>query len=225
VNDREEDGRGDREGREDRDQADPNPADPAGRGEFADRVYQPAEDSELLANAACEAIEPDDRVLDVGTGSGYIATRASETGARVVGADRNPHACRQARRNGIEVVRMDLASAFGGETFDVVLFNPPYLPTEPNSEFDEASDDWMAVALSGGETGRAVIEPFINGVGRVLRPDGFALVLASSLAGLEAIETRVHEASFESEEVAEESHFFERLVVLKLLATEAAPNR
>lgn len=183
---------------------------------FADRVYQPAEDSALLADVACREVTATQRVLDVGTGSGYVAARVAETGARVIGADLNPHACRQARTNGIDVVRADLTSAFRGNSFDVVLFNPPYLPTDP----EEAGEDWMEVALSGGETGRAVVEPFLDDVGRVLRPDGTVLLLVSSLTGLDATEARAHKAGFRIERIAKESHFFERLVVLKLLPSD-----
>jgi release factor glutamine methyltransferase len=182
--------------------------------DFADHVYQPAEDSALLADAACEGIDAAQRVLDVGTGSGYVAARAAETGARVVGSDFNPHACQQARENDIEVVRTDLVSGFAECVFDVVTFNPPYLPTKP----EERSDDWMERALSGGETGRAVITPFVDAVSRVLRPGGVVFVLVSSLTGLDEVEARARKAGFETEEVAEESHFFERLVVLKLVA-------
>jgi release factor glutamine methyltransferase len=77
----------------------------------------------------------------------------------------------------------------------------------------------MDVALSGGETGRAVIEPFLDTVSRVLRPGGIVLMLVSTLTGLDDIEIRAREAGFEVEQVAEESHFFERLVVLKLVAS------
>lgn len=197
--------------------------------EFADRVYQPAEDSALLAGAAYDEIDATHRVLDVGTGSGYVAARVAETGARVVGSDRNPHACRQAREHGIDVVLTDLVRAFGDGTFDAVLFNPPYLPAEPEAlpmgsdeedRTSEADEDWMELALSGGETGRAVVGPFLDGVSRVLRPGGVVFVLVSSLTGLDEVETRAREAGFESEAVAEESHFFERLVVLKLVQSD-----
>jgi release factor glutamine methyltransferase len=183
---------------------------------FEDVVYQPAEDSELLAEAAHGEIEASQRALDVGTGSGYVAARVAETGACVIGSDLNPHACRQAREHGLEVVRTDLVSGFGTEEFDVVLFNPPYLPTDPES----ASDDWMERALSGGESGRAVVEPFVGAVSRVLRPEGFVLVLVSSLTGLEEVESLAREAGFAVEEVSTESHFFEQLVVLKLSVSE-----
>jgi len=66
-------------------------------------IYQPAEDSHLLATVATEEITADERVLEVGTGSGYVAEHiAEETSASVVATDLNPHACRgpRARRRG-----------------------------------------------------------------------------------------------------------------------------
>jgi Methylase of polypeptide chain release factors len=49
-------------------------------------VYRPAEDSGLLADAAVDAAHG--RVLEVGTGSGWVAERvAAERGLRVVGSD------------------------------------------------------------------------------------------------------------------------------------------
>jgi release factor glutamine methyltransferase len=177
-----------------------------------DRVYQPAEDSDLLATAAVDDAAATDCVLDVGTGSGYVASEIAKTGAQVVGADRNPHACRQARENGIETVRTDLTAAFASRTFDLVTFNPPYLPTTP----DETVDDWMGMALSGGKTGRAVIEPFLTDVGRVLAPEGRVLLLVSSLSGVETITERATEAGFDATTVATDSFPFEKLSVLRL---------
>lgn len=177
-----------------------------------DEVYQPAEDSHLLATAATTEVTATDRVLDVGTGSGYVAGAVRETGACVVGADRNPHACRQARDAGIDAVRTDLTAGFRDGAFDLVTFNPPYLPTDP----DEERGDWMALALSGGESGRAVIDPFLADVGRVLAPEGRVLLLVSSLAGVETITEHAAEAGFETETVAAESFPFEQLSVLRL---------
>jgi release factor glutamine methyltransferase len=186
-------------------------------------VYQPAEDSDLLATAAREQVGPDDRVLEVGTGSGYVAGAVAATGARVVASDVNPHACRQAREDygppaepdggSIEVVRGDLTAPFRGRAFDAVLFNPPYLPTDPDAE----RDDWMATALSGGESGREVIERFLDDVGRVLAPDGFCLVLVSTLAGVDEVVALADAAGFGAAAVREESYPFETLSVLKLL--------
>lgn len=182
-------------------------------------VYQPAEDSRLLASVATERITASDRVLDVGTGSGYVAARiASETGAAVCASDVNPHACRRARANageeGIElpVVRGDLTRPFRADTFDRVVFNPPYLPADPDAE----RDDWMERALSGGESGRAVIEPFLDDVGRVLAPDGELLLLLSTLTGIEAVAAYAADRGLAAQTAREESYPFERLAVLSI---------
>ena len=180
-------------------------------------VYQPAEDSYLLADAACDRLadaEESDRVLEVGTGSGYVAGRIDEeTDARVVAADLNPHAVRQARDEGLEAVRADLVSPFADDAFGAVAFNPPYLPTDPDNEWD----DWMERALSGGEDGRAVIDPFLANVGRVLAPGGRVYLLVSSLTGVDEVVEEAGEHGFSAVAVADESFPFETLTVLELL--------
>lgn len=177
-------------------------------------VYEPAEDSELLATVACERIDGDQSILEVGTGSGYVAERiATETSARVVASDLNPHACRQARERGLEAVRADLVSPFADDTFDAVVFNPPYLPTDPDTEWD----DWMEVALSGGESGREIIDPFLETVGRVLAPEGVVYLLVSSLTGVETVVERASEAGFSAVALEDESFPFETLTVLLLV--------
>lgn len=182
------------------------------RGRDGD-VYQPAEDSGLLAEAARETVAGG-TVLEVGTGSGWVARQVADaTGARVVASDVNPHACRAARERGLAVVRGNLLTPFGAGAFDAVLFNPPYLPTDPENEWD----DWMEQALSGGESGRALIGPFLDDLPRVLAPGGHALLLVSSLTGFEAVLDLVADAGFGHERVVEESFPFETLTVLKLV--------
>jgi release factor glutamine methyltransferase len=182
-----------------------------------DDVYGAAEDSELLAAAAVERIEPDWRVLEVGTGSGYVGERvADRTGVDLVATDLNPHACGLARERGLAVVRADLVAPFAEDAFDAVLFNPPYLPTDPENEWD----DWMETALSGGESGRALIEPFLDTVGRVLAPEGVALLLVSSLAGYDDVVDRAEANGFAVSTVREESYPFEALSILRLNYSE-----
>jgi release factor glutamine methyltransferase len=179
------------------------------------RVYQPAEDSGLLAETAIEHARG--RVLEVGTGSGWVAERVVEAGVAdaVVASDVNPHACREARERAagrFEVVRADLLGPFRDGAFETVLFNPPYLPTDPAADFD----DWMEVALSGGESGRAVLDPFVDDVARVLAPGGRALVVVSSFTGLDAVRERAREQELSVETVRREPYPFETLSVLSL---------
>jgi release factor glutamine methyltransferase len=175
-------------------------------------VYQPAADSRLLAKTAVEYVDGG-LVCDVGVGSGYVARRlADETGAQVFGTDRSRPACEQAHDAGVSAVQANLVAPFPTGIFDAVVFNPPYLPTPSEREWDDPLE-W---ALSGGEDGRAVIEPFLHDVGRSLAPDGQVLLLVSTLTGVEAVRAIAAEAGLVGETVAEESHPFEQLVVLRL---------
>jgi release factor glutamine methyltransferase len=194
----------------------------ADRRDVETEVYQPAEDSHLLATGALETVDGDDRVLDVGTGSGYVAgSVAEETEADVVASDVNPHACEQARERAaaagvdISVVRADLVAPFRDDSFDAILFNPPYLPASE----DVDRDDWMKVALSGGESGRAVVDPFLDAVGRVLAPDGVVCLLVSTLTGFDEVTSRAEDRGFSAETIVEESYPFETLSVLALRRT------
>jgi len=176
-----------------------------------DAVYGASEDSHLLAEAAVEGATAGERAIDVGTGSGYVASALAEAGVEVVGTDLNPAACQEARDVGIPVARANLLDPFLADSFDLVTFNPPYLPSTPDTEWG----DWMQTALSGGEDGRAAVDPFLADVGRVLEDGGRALLLVSSLTGIEEVQEYAVEQGLESSIVAEESFPFERLVVLR----------
>jgi release factor glutamine methyltransferase len=180
-------------------------------------VYQPAEDSRLLAETVIDVIDANLCVLDVGTGSGYVAAHLrEEKNAEAVGIDLNPDACAQAYKAGVQTVRGDMFDPFCPNCFDIVVCNPPYLPTPPEHEWS----DWMERALSGGENGRAVVDPFLSGVGRVLREDGDVYLLISTLTGPEEVRSFATTQGLASEIVAEESHPFEKLLVVRFWPRE-----
>lgn len=174
-------------------------------------VYEAAEDSALLAAVATRSLDSPVRVLDVGTGSGYVARRLAAAGHDVVGSDVNPHACRRARAAGVPSVRCDLVAGFRDGVFDAVTFNPPYLPA-----VDANVGAWFDVAVTGGPSGRAVIDRFIGTVGRVLAANGRVFLLTSSLAGVEAVRDRAAAAGFASAVIEEDEHPGEVLCVLEL---------
>jgi release factor glutamine methyltransferase len=73
----------------------------------------------------------------------------------------------------------------------------------------------MEHALSGGEDGRRLVDPFLDTVGRVLAPGGAAYILVSSLTDPDAVREFAAEREFESERIASEKHPYEELVVLR----------
>ena len=176
-----------------------------------EEVYQPAEDTYLLLRAAqCEA-RPADGVLEIGCGSGFVSQELALRAKRLLATDINPHAVRAAKARGIEVIRADLFRGIKGE-FDLILFNAPYLPTEPA----ERTGQWIDYALDGGENGRQTVDRFIEDLAVHLRPGGRALLLISSLTGLAKVQRTAKSAGLTAQVVAEEGCFFERLYVLRL---------
>ncbi|WP_319378628.1 HemK2/MTQ2 family protein methyltransferase [uncultured Methanocorpusculum sp.] len=147
------------------------------------QIYFPAEDTYLLIKAARAEVKPEDRVLEIGTGSGAVAKSVAEITPQVLAVEINPHAARYAHEiNGIEVIRGDLIDPISGE-FDLILFNAPYLPTDPKEWFD----DWLEYALDGGTSGREVVEWFLREAPARLATFGRILLLISSLTGINEI--------------------------------------
>jgi release factor glutamine methyltransferase len=177
-----------------------------------DQVYPVREDSLLLLEAALGEVKPSDRVLDVGTGSGYIARRLVGKAAFIIATDVNPHACRIASSEGcgMGVARADLTAGLRGQ-FDLILFNPPYLPTKPG----ERINDWLEKALDGGESGREVIRRLLPDLPRVLAPGGRLLLVFSEVTGVEEVLALLRDAGFSAGIVRRNRVEGEDLLVVK----------
>lgn len=182
-----------------------------------DLVYEPAEDSFLLADAALEEAEPGMRVLEVGTGSGFVSAvlRANLKNVRIIATEINPHAARCAKENGVEVVRTDLFRGIKPRSpearFDLILFNPPYLPTSE----EEKVPGWLNYAFDGGTSGRETLERFFAGVRDHLGPGGRILVLISSITGVETVQEKMEGLGFAVDIVGRKKVSFEELVVVR----------
>jgi release factor glutamine methyltransferase len=109
------------------------------------------------------------------------------------------------------VIRCDLFSGIRGR-FDLILFNPPYLPTQP----EERIEDWLEIALDGGATGRETIARFAASVGGVLAPRGRILLLISSLTGLLDVQNLFAGHGFTAEVVRQQAVEGEALFVLRV---------
>jgi len=173
-------------------------------------VYEPCEDSFLLAQAALSIIHNSEKVLEVGCGSGIIsAVIKNNTQAKITGIDINPHAAKCTKDNGVDVIRGNLLSCIKGK-FDIIIFNPPYLPTND----EERTSDWINVALDGGNDGRKIINLFLEEASGHLVENGQILMLVSSFTGIEDVKSKMISLGYYVEEKIKERYMFEELLVI-----------
>jgi len=180
-------------------------------------IYGPDDDTFLLLDAALDEVKKTDKVLEIGTGCGIIAESLLKKAKCLVATDVNPFATNLARKKGIDVIRTYLFDGIRGK-FDLVLFNPPYLPKEPDFLYDENSDEkdkWVGLALDGGPTGQEIIKEFLDDLGKYLSHKGRFLIVISSFTGIEDVMDFAESKGFFVDIVREKRVFFERLVVIK----------
>lgn len=181
-------------------------------------IYPPAEDTRLLQRVALQEARAEDMAIEIGCGSGLICRELASKVKSIVATDISPHATSWVKSQGFEVVRADLFRGIEAR-FDLVIFNPPYLPTCEA----ERSSGWLNAALDGGATGRDAIFAFLEQLGSHLSPGGRALLLISSLDGLEEIWEKARAEGLEVSLKATERCFFEQLHVLEVTVAHERP--
>ena len=130
-------------------------------------------------------LQPGDRVLDVGTGSGCLAIAVAHhcDGVSVDATDISADALSVARHNvrehGMEervrLVRTDLFAAAAGP-YRVILANPPYVPSERLEELPAEYAHEPKAALDGGRSGLDFVDRLLAGATDRLAPDGLLVV-------------------------------------------------
>lgn len=125
-------------------------------------------------------------VADICTGSGCIACSVAyeRPDARVVATDIEPLAIALAQENArnvgvagrVEVVEGDLGESIDPGllgTFDLVISNPPYVPTPVMAEIpSEVADFEPVLALDGGVDGLDIFRRLVPWCQRALKPGG-----------------------------------------------------
>jgi release factor glutamine methyltransferase len=148
-----------------------------------------------------------DSCLEIGFGSGAVLASVSGRFRIAVGTDViGLEDARLGRGPRIELVLADRATCFRDEVFDLVFFNPPYLPS--GTVEDETVD--------GGPTGIEVPVSFLEEGLRVLRREGVIIALLSSEGDLKSFLVHCSNLGLAVESVAERRLFYEMLSVLTI---------
>ncbi len=171
--------------------------------ELHQEVYEPAEDTFLLIDSI--VVSDGNSVFEVGSGSGLIALYCASLGANVVCCDINPFAVELIKKNflvnqklikgSLDVRIGDLFSVLDSkDSFDVIIFNPPYLPTSKKELV--GGSGWFDKAVSGGLNGLNVIERFLNQVSSFLKKNGRVYFAFSSLSDRKKLEILIKKNNF-----------------------------
>ncbi len=157
-------------------------------------IYQPAEDSYLLSEILKKEIprllkeNSNLTFLEIGSGSGMQLEAALKSGLKkqnIFSCDINKKAVEHCNEKDFNCVESDLFSAFKEGVsvrgtlvplkWDVIIFNPPYLPEDSREPIDSQ------VATTGGKKGSEIINRFLKEAKNHLHKNGKIFLITSSL--------------------------------------------
>lgn len=147
----------------------------------------PRPETELLVELALERLPANCpvTVADLGTGSGAmaLALAVERPLARIIATDQSPAALAVARRNArrlniphLEFRQGDWCEPLAGETFDLIVANPPYIAATDAHWWAGALRFEPAMALISGEKGLDALQMIIAAAPDHLQPGGWLLL-------------------------------------------------
>ena len=156
-------------------------------------VYTPAEDTFFLEDIIRELSNTDlqganlKAIAEMGCGSGYITILLLELFREsfLYSIDKNNFALALTLenlelngldRNKIQIINSDLFSEIKKLSFDLIIFNPPYLPPESSLNSLD-TDDIIKISWEGGNK---IIKDFLDSCQHFLNENGHVILLLSN---------------------------------------------
>ena len=179
-------------------------------------MYEPAEDSFLLKEAIKEhmnqlaelgVMNTEFSSLDMGTGTGILAEELIKHTDNVTAAEINKETINQIENKinkKIKLIHTNLFEKIPKQKFDLITFNPPYLPKGNYPE---------DIELTSGETGLDTTIKFLKQAKEYLSENGTILFIASSLAKLELLEKTMQEQDYKFKQIKKQHISFEDIIV------------
>ncbi len=153
-----------------------------------------------------------DAALEVGVGSGFVLRELAKSFRRVVGTDVSLLAAKRTAdlltKSGSlnwDIVCCDAASPFRSSVLDLVVFNPPYLPSK------EVAD----AAVDGGQRGIEVALHIFSDASRTVSPSGKLVCVMSSRSDYPVFMKEVKKRGFKTTIAGRKRLFFEEIFVLE----------
>lgn len=172
---------------------------------MSDNLYIRSDDSRLLEESIANQ-EPADSFLEIGVGNGGNLKIASNLFSLVVGTDIVNVSEVKKEFPFVEIVISDRATPFRNNVFDLVAFNPPYVP----------SKDVVDKSVDAGPSGFEVPLLFLESARQVVKKDGKILMLTSNLGKASMLVEYCSLHALTLKMIAEKKLFFETLYVYEI---------
>ena len=179
-------------------------------------VYEPAEDSYLLSEVLASKIPRllnvnfNLKFLEIGAGSGINLQAAFSSGIKkenIFSCDINEEAVKYCKKLGFNCALSDLFSNIPKQKFDLIIFNPPYLP------LDKREPKSSRVSTTSGKKGNEIIIRFLKHAKDFLDKDGSIFIITSSLSE----QINFNKLGYKAKEISSKNLFFEKLSVWECL--------
>jgi len=145
-------------------------------------IYQPSEDSYLLSNIIKNYLKDKKNksrsVLDMGSGTGIQVQTCKNLGFNnILAVDINKEVIKKLKKQRFKTILSDLFNNINNkEKFDLIIFNPPYLPLDKREPKDSR------INTTAGKKGYEIIIKFLIQAKKHLNKQGSILLLFSSLS-------------------------------------------
>lgn len=169
-------------------------------------IYTPAEDSFLMCEVISKLKNLDDKkILEMGSGSGIIAksllsNNTEEKNLTLVDINSDAVKLLNKKFPKSKIIQSNLFKKVKDE-FDLIVFNPPYLPDDKNE------DKESKLTTTGGKHGSEIINKFLKQSKCHLSRGGKIILLTSSLT------KKINWNGYKKKKLATTKFFFEKLTI------------
>lgn len=193
------------------------------------RVYLPSDDTTLMIHVLEEEIIKSNKhfesAIDLGAGNGFLSLAIYDNVNELVSTDINPividYLLDVKEKYNLDKQKITYSDLFDSidknKKFDLIVFNPPYVPSEEILSEDDDEINGYDLAVNGGERGREIIDQFIEQLPTHLKDTGVCYLLVSSLNGVSEIIENVSKQKLNAHVIDSKKLFFEELFVLKIV--------